>query len=195
MRWRRSRDSNPSCRLSRQNGFRDRRIRPLCHSSAGVLAPDLVGKIKNGGETGIRTLDTLLAYTRFPIVLLRPARTSLRSRMRATSWRRDKVYQHCFAVASNESNSTKLSKRHGQALRTMPQKGAAQGRPEVLSFRVRSPKRQTRLKQKRRSSPPHRWKLRFPSWRFPRWKQPHQSSLQRHWKQPHLHLRKRRFQR
>lgn len=27
---------------------------------------------------GIRTPDTLVAYTRFPIVLLRPARTSLR---------------------------------------------------------------------------------------------------------------------
>ena len=34
--------------------------------------------INPGGETGIRTLDTLLTYTRFPIVLLRPARTSLR---------------------------------------------------------------------------------------------------------------------
>ena len=32
----------------------------------------------HGGETGIRTPDTLLAHTRFPIVLLRPARTSLR---------------------------------------------------------------------------------------------------------------------
>ena len=30
-----------------------------------------------GGEMGIRTPDTLLGYTRFPIVLLRPARTSL----------------------------------------------------------------------------------------------------------------------
>ena len=30
-----------------------------------------------GGEMGIRTPDTLLAYTRFPIVLLRPARTTL----------------------------------------------------------------------------------------------------------------------
>ncbi len=31
----------------------------------------------SGGEMGIRTPDTLLAHTRFPIVLLRPARTSL----------------------------------------------------------------------------------------------------------------------
>ena len=38
----------------------------------------LSGGIKNGGEMGIRTPDTLLAHTRFPIVLLRPARTSLR---------------------------------------------------------------------------------------------------------------------
>ncbi len=36
------------------------------------------GSIKSGGEAGIRTLDTLLAHTRFPIVLLRPARTPLR---------------------------------------------------------------------------------------------------------------------
>ena len=32
----------------------------------------------SGGEAGIRTPDTLLAHTRFPIVLLRPARTPLR---------------------------------------------------------------------------------------------------------------------
>ena len=31
-----------------------------------------------GGEQGIRTLETLLTFTRFPIVLLRPARTTLR---------------------------------------------------------------------------------------------------------------------
>lgn len=31
-----------------------------------------------GGEGEIRTLGTLLTYTRFPIVLLRPARTPLR---------------------------------------------------------------------------------------------------------------------
>ncbi len=30
-----------------------------------------------GGETGIRTPDTLMAHTRFPIVLLQPSRTSL----------------------------------------------------------------------------------------------------------------------
>ena len=28
--------------------------------------------VLNGGETGIRTLDTLLAYTRFPSVRLQP---------------------------------------------------------------------------------------------------------------------------
>ncbi len=33
--------------------------------------------IINGGERGIRTLGTVLAYTRFPIVLLQPARTPL----------------------------------------------------------------------------------------------------------------------
>ena len=30
-----------------------------------------------GGERGIRTLDTLMRYTRFPVVRLRPARPSL----------------------------------------------------------------------------------------------------------------------
>ena len=35
--------------------------------------------VKSGGEIGIRTLGTLLAHTRFPIVHLRPARSSLRS--------------------------------------------------------------------------------------------------------------------
>ena len=38
-------------------------------NSAGLLA---------GGEGEIRTPGTLLTYTRFPIVLLRPARTPLR---------------------------------------------------------------------------------------------------------------------
>ena len=38
--------------------------------------PPLRHKI-NGVSLGIRTPDTLLAYTRFPIVLLRPARTTL----------------------------------------------------------------------------------------------------------------------
>ncbi len=33
---------------------------------------------KNGGDVEIRTLDTRLTYTRFPIVLLKPARTHLR---------------------------------------------------------------------------------------------------------------------
>ncbi len=33
MMWRRGRDSNPGYRLTRHNGFRDRRIQPLCHLS------------------------------------------------------------------------------------------------------------------------------------------------------------------
>ena len=37
----------------------------------------LTGVKFSGGELGIRTLDTLLGHTRFPIVLLRPARTAL----------------------------------------------------------------------------------------------------------------------
>ena len=32
--WRRGRDSNPGYRSTRHNGFRDRRIQPLCHLSA-----------------------------------------------------------------------------------------------------------------------------------------------------------------
>ncbi len=39
--WRRRRDSNPRTRGYRVNGFRDRRIQPLCHPSAwGETAPD-----------------------------------------------------------------------------------------------------------------------------------------------------------
>ena len=36
--WRRRGDSNPRTRGYRVNGFRDRRIQPLCHPSAGVTA-------------------------------------------------------------------------------------------------------------------------------------------------------------
>ncbi len=36
LKWRRRRDSNPRTREHRVNGFRDRRIQPLCHSSVGV---------------------------------------------------------------------------------------------------------------------------------------------------------------
>jgi hypothetical protein len=41
----------PSIRLTTDNGFRDRRIRPLCHPSAGGPAQ------ARNGEGGIRTLD------------------------------------------------------------------------------------------------------------------------------------------
>ena len=41
--------------------------KPLCIKAFGF-----------GGEQGIRTLETLLTFTRFRIVLLRPARTTLR---------------------------------------------------------------------------------------------------------------------
>ena len=41
--WRRDRDSNPGSART-DNGFRDRRIRPLCHLSvSGPTAGDLVG--------------------------------------------------------------------------------------------------------------------------------------------------------
>lgn len=47
-----------------------KRKNPLISQRAYFLA---------GGEGEIRTLGTLLTYTRFPIVLLRPARTPLRA--------------------------------------------------------------------------------------------------------------------
>jgi hypothetical protein len=39
--WRRERDSNPRCPF-RHNGFQDRRIKPLCHPSAGVDISSIV---------------------------------------------------------------------------------------------------------------------------------------------------------
>ena len=58
---------------------------PCAFENAQVCDPTLSAKTKRarlgsicfGGESGIRTHGTLEAYTRFPIVLLRPARTSL----------------------------------------------------------------------------------------------------------------------
>ena len=58
---------------------------PCAFNNAQVCDPTLsaktngaqTGSIWFGGESGIRTHGTLEAYTRFPIVLLRPARTSL----------------------------------------------------------------------------------------------------------------------
>ena len=58
----------PTVRLATDNGFRDRPDRPLRHLSIK----------KNGGEGGIRTRGRLVIYTRFPSVLLKPARTPLR---------------------------------------------------------------------------------------------------------------------
>ncbi len=47
---------------------------------AAVRLPICIKRKNTGGEGEIRTLGTLLTYTRFPIVLLRPARTPLRAR-------------------------------------------------------------------------------------------------------------------
>ena len=52
---RRGRDLNPSTDGTARNGFRDRRIRPLCHPSRGSEARG--GPLFTGGEGGIRTLD------------------------------------------------------------------------------------------------------------------------------------------
>ena len=58
---------------------------PPLHENPEAKTPGfnvLTRALKPGGEAGIRTPDTLLAHTRFPIVLLRPARTPLRGFMR-----------------------------------------------------------------------------------------------------------------
>ena len=58
----------PTVRQTTDNDFRDRPVQPLRHLSTK----------KNGGEGGIRTRGRLVTYTRFPSVLLKPARTPLR---------------------------------------------------------------------------------------------------------------------
>ena len=49
---------------------------------------------------GIRTPDTLLGYTRFPIVLLRPARTSLHARLQLLVRSNQVFYLPCRSNAS-----------------------------------------------------------------------------------------------
>ena len=49
----------------------------VCDPTLSATKKEPLGLLFCGGESGIRTHGTLEAYTRFPIVLLRPARTSL----------------------------------------------------------------------------------------------------------------------
>lgn len=56
----------------------------LCAGFADLLQEKIRFPLKNkesgfGGEKGIRTLDTFIGYTRFPIVRLRPAQPSLQA--------------------------------------------------------------------------------------------------------------------
>ena len=83
--WRKGRDSNPGYpevkRFSRpplstaQPPFR-KGVR-ACALMQRRRGANPRGARFSGGEMGIRTPDTLSAYTRFPIVLLQPTRTSL----------------------------------------------------------------------------------------------------------------------
>ena len=59
-------------------------IQPSQSFASGWVPVLSDGQIVNGGERGIRTLGTTFSwYTRFPVALLRPTRTSLRVR---TAW-------------------------------------------------------------------------------------------------------------
>src|SRR5262245_22130888 len=69
---------------------------------------------ETGGERGIRTLEALLAPTRFPVVLLRPARTSLRRPSpTARAAARDQ-----FSGADTGSQG-RARRRHGEVGRAM----------------------------------------------------------------------------
>jgi hypothetical protein len=57
--WRRRRDSNPRYPDYGQNGFRDRRIQPLCHPSAGMGLVEnqsrMVSVLRNLNNSGVRS--------------------------------------------------------------------------------------------------------------------------------------------
>jgi hypothetical protein len=83
----------PSIRLTTDNGFRDRRIRPLCHPSAGGRRTAAGAALS--GEGGIRTLDgaiqphNALAGRRLqPLGHFSEVRTEYRSASRRNSPRR-----------------------------------------------------------------------------------------------------------
>ena len=58
-----------------------------------------------GGEKGIRTLDTFMGYTRFPIVRLRPAQPSLQVS--------DSVLRHPMPSGSNQCRRTGSARPQG----------------------------------------------------------------------------------
>ncbi len=94
--WRRARDFVPHCRaIASPDGFVAPSAKTVHRTVFFRFAPSLFESLpsdsieKNntdttrasvsffGGEQGIRTLERFIAVTRFPIVLLRPARTTL----------------------------------------------------------------------------------------------------------------------
>ena len=70
----------------------------------GTVVPIPLQRDFSGGETGIRTPDTLLAHTRFPIVLLRPARTSLRFNRTRSSERSSYVVYNSRAPLTSSTH-------------------------------------------------------------------------------------------
>ena len=70
--------------------------RRFCQKVRTVTPIRFVSKLRFlfGGEGGIRTLDTLVGYTRFPIVRLRPAQPSLRARKSMTDSNAGLILSH-----------------------------------------------------------------------------------------------------
>ena len=76
-----------TCRLQASLTRSSCDMRTLRHSAQWLVAPSFQPKERTGtpkwtflffgGEKGIRTLETVLGFTRFPVVRLRPTRPSL----------------------------------------------------------------------------------------------------------------------
>ncbi len=79
-RWRRRRDSNPRTREHRINGFRDRRIQPLCHSSAWSETWRVKRRAMRGCWRRVRDLNPGDAFGAYTISNRAPSatRTTLR---------------------------------------------------------------------------------------------------------------------
>ncbi len=78
--WRRRRDSNPRTREHRINGFRDRRIQPLCHSSAWSETWRVKRRAMRGCWRRVRDLNPGDAFGAYTISNRAPSatRTTLR---------------------------------------------------------------------------------------------------------------------
>ena len=110
-------------------------IQPSQSYASGLVPVLSDGQIVNGGERGIRTLGTTFSwYTRFPVALLRPTRTSLRNRF----WLWRKVF-YC-SVCASRSDSNPRNTRINPRLET------------VLSS---TDQHETLCKAPRSSPPPH----------------------------------------